>query len=938
MQMIKKMSAFLSNTWLLVLIVAAGAYGFFENARHEITQNAKAAARGPFWEALEEDGDTLEVPRVRGIRLHRGVKLSLRNETHDTRYESLALDWDRQESGSFLKITFEENETGAYMLMLGPEAKGGVALARRNAEGKLSVLGRSKEGDLLSGTHKKIRLVLKMQEPNITVEIDGKPVIETDSFQRTEGAFFIEAPKSPCRIYRMAVTGRIDGSADADDTAMMIEDFSKLPRTSYWPQMQIILLQVGLGILGVLLYLRALCLGKPSWSRLVRACLLFLVPVALYFAWGLYKPVAGGYFIPVLLTPLGILLAMVSLRGHVRDAVPSSIPARLGSVAVTLILLAGVIWALGSYQVRFHSIGLNAEEVAQKLPLPDSHERGWIKRLGPHNAHVVDSRFRNLDLTTTFSLQPESLLQIRLRAGSVGKAEGISLFLSSESEFESGFYLETLSEFKRIGDTTIPFIIPNMPLELYLRARGQDFEAIINGKPLAVATEKLFPEGGVVMLAAKGEASFRELMIEPVSIDEQPPTIKPYILGSAACPVAFLMVFVILTFLFTKVPFLKLLEAGAFGLIPLAFCFQNLSPTGIIDAPMVCGTLLLSSLLYLLIPMIHSQRLTIMRYMVLVLLIICGTSWAFVECQERRWPADYESLSRLSLADWSVSPLSEKLVHLQVPALRRWNHYLAKHELRGRSYQNWKPKGSTRILALGTSSTFGYRVKKPYAFRLEEILKADGHNVEVMIGAYQGASGTRVLQFFRNVLLDFRPDIVTLSLFFNDSYALTQHDEAAYLERVTHPYYRRSYMDRLIDQVSMWASGARMRKMMRDFVLDKESLQLETGSDSPPARFKSMLKEYAELAHDNRIRLVLIKEPLAGGKDSLWKEEFYSVIDEVAEEYDLVVVDPTPLLNKRGGADLFRDVVHPYDEGDNVIARVLFPVIKRLLKQKAKPK
>jgi phospholipase/lecithinase/hemolysin len=61
-------------------------------------------------------------------------------------------------------------------------------------------------------------------------------------------------------------------------------------------------------------------------------------------------------------------------------------------------------------------------------------------------------------------------------------------------------------------------------------------------------------------------------------------------------------------------------------------------------------------------------------------------------------------------------------------------------------------------------------------------------------------------------------------------------------------------------------------------------------------------------------------------------------MDRVGAEFKLTVIDPTPALNAMGGERLFRDHVHPFDEGDTLIAKMMLPIFKKLLDRRAEKK
>ncbi|MHC4946327.1 MAG: SGNH/GDSL hydrolase family protein, partial [Planctomycetota bacterium] len=438
-------------------------------------------------------------------------------------------------------------------------------------------------------------------------------------------------------------------------------------------------------------------------------------------------------------------------------------------------------------------------------------------------------------------------------------------------------------------------------------------------------------EGGLIFLAAKGTALLEAVKIDVPEIDEETASALPDRFLGAALPLGFLLLYCLLATFMLKVKFLPLLEAHAFALLPLAFCFSRLSTSGGVDYILLGTTALLSCLIYFFYLMMHSVHLTKVKYFVLVILILCGAAFWFRCAVKRGWPVDHIHVSRMSFTEWSVDALHEDLIHLEHPLLRRWNVYLAEHKLRDRYHDSEKKPGTSRILALGTSSTHGYWVKRNYSFILEEMLKKDGFDVEMIVGAYPGATGVRVYPFLKNVLLDFEPDIITLSLYYNDALALIQFDEADYLDRIVEPSY--SLLDRFKDRIASWIGAYRTRMLEKVFieVTAGRAEPLVAGPDDAPARYEKMLRRYAELCKQEGIPLVFIKEPVAGDMKRIWKEEFYSAMDLVGAEYGLPVVDPTPMLVERGGVSLFMDNVHPLEQGGAVIAEALFPVIRGLL-------
>ena len=694
-------------------------------------------------------------------------------------------------------------------------------------------------------------------------------------------------------------------------------------------------LRAGVLLFGPLLLLRALCVRPPGTARLVRASAFFLLPPCIYFATGFFHSVSVRSPWPCFLYPLGFLLALFHLRAFVRGPEEKEgMGGTLRAFSVVVVLGGAAAWAGSDYVLRFHAPSLTGEREAIQHPAPPPFRMERPLLLGPHNACAVHRDYRDLEVRGRVVLEEGALFQVRVRVTRPGWPQGVSFFVSVRPGFRSGFYLEANDAFEPLGtwDDGAPVPIPGQPLEFTMRVRGRRFEADLGGRAAARAETRCFPTGGVVALAAKGEVRLERLDIRPHAAAAFPPSTTPDRLTGALPPLLFLACFSFLAALFTKRSWLRMAEAVAFGLGPAAYGFFRLSPRGAVDLPLLAGAVGAAALLFLLAPMVRSRNLTPLRLALLIFLVAAGAGLVFFQGLRRAWPHDYLAVNRLSPADWAGDRIEADLLHLQHPLLRRWNTYLAEHKLRDRGYAIEKKPGVKRILSLGTSSTNGYWLKLPYTFRLELLLRKEGLPVECLIGAVPGGTGPRLYWFFKNALLPFHPDIVTLSLYYNDAYALSQMDESDYLKRISAPGYRRTFPEHVLDMLEVYRGTARLKRLLGAF---SRSGKVDPGgaSESPPARFERMLRDFAELSRAEGIRLVLIKEPVAGNRDRIWKKEFYAAMDRVGGEYGLPVVDPTPLLQARGGARLFVDNIHPSEEGAQCMAEALLPVIRDLLEK-----
>jgi lysophospholipase L1-like esterase len=91
--------------------------------------------------------------------------------------------------------------------------------------------------------------------------------------------------------------------------------------------------------------------------------------------------------------------------------------------------------------------------------------------------------------------------------------------------------------------------------------------------------------------------------------------------------------------------------------------------------------------------------------------------------------------------------------------------------LRGPSFRRTPAAGTHRLLALGDSVAFGFRLEQPDTFpvRLEEELEhRDGGAWEVINAGVEGYNTRNELAFLRSSLLDFQPDTIVLVFNLND--------------------------------------------------------------------------------------------------------------------------------------------------------------------------
>lgn len=93
------------------------------------------------------------------------------------------------------------------------------------------------------------------------------------------------------------------------------------------------------------------------------------------------------------------------------------------------------------------------------------------------------------------------------------------------------------------------------------------------------------------------------------------------------------------------------------------------------------------------------------------------------------------------------------------------------HGMRGPEIERSKPAGVTRILMLGDSLTFGWGVpqNETVSSRLEAMLRAEGHPVEVLNTGVGNTNTAMQVAWFFEKGRTFQPDVVVLNYFINDA-------------------------------------------------------------------------------------------------------------------------------------------------------------------------
>jgi lysophospholipase L1-like esterase len=457
---------------------------------------------------------------------------------------------------------------------------------------------------------------------------------------------------------------------------------------------------------------------------------------------------------------------------------------------------------------------------------------------------------------------------------------------------------------------------------------------------------RVFPAGSIVVMAARGEVGLASLDMRPITPEPPVRDASEEARAAALVPWVLLALLTLAAAVLLVIPFPRALEGAAWMLLPLALGVHGWGDAGgrlqlvpyLVTVVAFVGFMLPWTLL-------HRQRSGPLRTLAFLVL---ATALGVGALNRGSGPPIMDTQRNGNMWDeFDLPRIDPGLSYLQHPYIRRFNTYVIDHTFRGRTFSVDPAPGVARVIAVGTSSTWGHGIEVStgldYPTVLEGLLeeRMPGQEVEVINGAVRGSTVARLLRVFRESLLTFQPDVVTLSVYFNDAAYATSVDEDAYLTRISRPDYEHTFLER-VKELMRNKRNTRVTNHMYRSMEEKQGDSIGSWREvvddpdvrSPPEHFEACIRAFAELGREHDFDLVLIKEAVADDPDRLWSDEFRAVMDRLGEEYDLAVVDPSGPLRAAGGRKLFMDDIHPLPDGHRVMAEVLAPVIEGLIRER----
>jgi len=192
--------------------------------------------------------------------------------------------------------------------------------------------------------------------------------------------------------------------------------------------------------------------------------------------------------------------------------------------------------------------------------------------------------------------------------------------------------------------------------------------------------------------------------------------------------------------------------------------------------------------------------------------------------------------------------------------------------LRNKEIYRKKGKGVFRIICLGASPTFGWGVNEDqmYSYRLQQLLNDNPtlqKDIEVINAGVIGYSSYQGLNFFREKIIDYAPDLITVSYVIND------------VDK--HRFYRSNGKpDKDLEKKNeFWVTlenflyQSKTVTLLNHYIMQRQSAAIKNFGKQGKSRYnetrrvsvdeyRANLKAIIQIARQNGIRVILIKMPV----------------------------------------------------------------------------
>jgi lysophospholipase L1-like esterase len=290
------------------------------------------------------------------------------------------------------------------------------------------------------------------------------------------------------------------------------------------------------------------------------------------------------------------------------------------------------------------------------------------------------------------------------------------------------------------------------------------------------------------------------------------------------------------------------------------------------------------------------------------------------------------------------------------------------HRMRGEAPSLPKDPNVLRIFAVGGSSVFDHQAVPSWPERLGPLLSGE-RKVESFNGGVPGYSSREALEFYRDRVARFRPDVVILYPGWNDVKYMKKFLEAADVD--LYFKWRRDFESqyRFLTEPKPFRNWYAMERMLAE--RDRETRVRESGVDEPKRRrlsvedeptrdwtvtpgiefFRRNVEDLVDRVRRDGARPVLLVENTMARQDMTPEDRFktikyewvdvghgdllavneamVSVMKQVGEKENVPVIDLRHAIN--GRPEYFTDHVHLTPAGSEALAAALAEALRPLL-------
>ena len=265
----------------------------------------------------------------------------------------------------------------------------------------------------------------------------------------------------------------------------------------------------------------------------------------------------------------------------------------------------------------------------------------------------------------------------------------------------------------------------------------------------------------------------------------------------------------------------------------------------------------------------------------------------------------------------------------------------------GKEFDTKKSSGVTRIISMGDSVTFaGPPETCPYPAQLQEIFnKKYPNKVEAINAGVEGYSSEYVLKRLKYDILQYKPDIITVYVGWNDLYAVNPLSSLSYKKfSGLAKFLNNFYLYKAFRRVIFLSIKPKMEQIVMKNSYNQEVEDIYQNFE--PIIYKENLRKIIEAARENQIKLVLIN--LASilsdkmtesdikkvhfpyftsdiEKLKILQDRYNKAVEDIAKEEKVTLIDLNKAIDQiPDKGRLFFDTMHPYCASQKIIAETIF--------------